>query len=63
VTSVIVGASSMSQLEDNLKSLDVQLREAELARLDEMTAPKTLYPNWFNEATRDPEHKQTLGLA
>ena len=40
VTSVIIGASKMSQLEDNLKAVDVQLREAELAKLDEMTAPK-----------------------
>ena len=42
VTSVIMGASKMSQLEDNLKSVDVQLREAELAKLDELTAPQPL---------------------
>ncbi len=63
VTSVILGASKMSQLEDNLKAVDVQLREAELAQLDELTAPKALYPNWFTEATTDPEHKRTLGPA
>lgn len=63
VTSVIVGASSLSQLEDNLKSVAVQLREAELTKLEEMTAPKTLCPNWFTETTTDPEHKRTLGPA
>jgi aryl-alcohol dehydrogenase-like predicted oxidoreductase len=60
VTSVIMGASKMHQLEDNLKSVEAQLREAELAKLDEITAPRTQYPNWFTEMTLDPEHKQAL---
>jgi aryl-alcohol dehydrogenase-like predicted oxidoreductase len=63
VTSVIIGASKMSQLEDNLKSVDVQLSEAELDKLDELTAPQTSYPNWFTELTTDPEHKRVLGPA
>ena len=63
VTSVIIGASKMAQLEDNLKSADVQLREAELSKLDEMTASATTYPNWFTEFTTDTEHKRTLGPA
>jgi aryl-alcohol dehydrogenase-like predicted oxidoreductase len=60
VTSVIMGASKMSQLEDNLKSSNVQLREADLARLDELTAPKPQYPNWFTDIASDPQHKQAL---
>jgi len=63
VTSVIMGASKMSQLEDNLKATDVQLREAELAKLDELTAIAPTYPNWFNEMTTDSEHKRILGAA
>jgi aryl-alcohol dehydrogenase-like predicted oxidoreductase len=63
VTSVIIGASKMSQLEDNLKAADVQLREPELAKLDEMTALPVIYPNWFNERTVDAPHKQALGHA
>jgi aryl-alcohol dehydrogenase-like predicted oxidoreductase len=63
VTSVIIGASKMSQLEDNLKAADVQLREPELAKLDEMTALPVIYPNWFNERTVDAPHKQALGPA
>ena len=63
VTSVIMGASKMAQLEDNLKSVDVQLHEAELAKLDELTAPPTLYPNWFTTLTTDQDHKQALGPA
>jgi aryl-alcohol dehydrogenase-like predicted oxidoreductase len=63
VTSVIIGASKMSQLEDNLKATDVQLREPELATLDGMTALPAIYPNWFNERTVDSPHKQALGPA
>ena len=63
VTSVIIGASKMSQLEDNLKSADLQLLQGELDKLDEMTALPTLYPNWFAEKTADPEHKRIFGPA
>jgi aryl-alcohol dehydrogenase-like predicted oxidoreductase len=63
VTSVIMGASKMSQLEDNLKATDVQWRAGELAQLDELTAMPPTYPNWFNEMTTDPEHKRILGAA
>jgi aryl-alcohol dehydrogenase-like predicted oxidoreductase len=63
VTSVIIGASKMSQLEDNLKSIDVQLLEGELSKLDAMTASVPLYPNWFNQRTTDPEHQKALGAA
>lgn len=63
VTSVIVGASKMSQLEDNLKAADVQLLENELAQLDEITAPPALYPGWFTDKTTDQQHKEALGFA
>jgi aryl-alcohol dehydrogenase-like predicted oxidoreductase len=63
VTSVIIGASKMSQLEDNLKAIDVQLLEGELSKLDAMTAPHSLYPNWFNERTTDADHQKALGAA
>jgi aryl-alcohol dehydrogenase-like predicted oxidoreductase len=61
VTSVIIGASKMSQLEDNLKAIDVQLLDGEMAKLDEITAPADLYPNWFTEKTADADHKEALG--
>jgi aryl-alcohol dehydrogenase-like predicted oxidoreductase len=63
VTSVIMGASKMAQLEDNLKSVDVQLREAELTKLDELTASQPMYPGWFTELTTDQDHKRALGPA
>lgn len=49
VTSVILGASKLQQLEDNLGAVDVKLSAAELAELDTATALQPVYPNWFTE--------------
>ncbi len=49
VTSVIIGASKMSQLEDNLKAVDVELTDEEVARISATTAPEKLYPAWMVE--------------
>jgi aryl-alcohol dehydrogenase-like predicted oxidoreductase len=47
VTSVIIGANKMSQLEDNLKAAEVKLTVDEVARLSATTAPNPLYPQWM----------------
>ena len=49
VSSVIIGANKMAQLEDNLKAADVQLTAAEVERLSLTTQPLTLYPQWMVE--------------
>ena len=49
VSSVILGASKLNQLEDNLGAVDVKLSHAEMAELDEATTPSQVYPNWFND--------------
>jgi aryl-alcohol dehydrogenase-like predicted oxidoreductase len=49
VTSIIIGANKMSQLEDNLKAVDVQLSAAEIERLSATTQPPKLYPQWMIE--------------
>lgn len=49
VTSVIIGANKLSQLGDNLKSIDVKLSPEEESRLSATTAPPTLYPQWMIE--------------
>jgi aryl-alcohol dehydrogenase-like predicted oxidoreductase len=49
VTSAIVGANKMAQLEDNLKAADVQLTAAEVERLSSTTQPPRLYPQWMVE--------------
>lgn len=44
VSSTIIGARRMAQLEDNVKSLDVSLTPAQLARLGELTQPTFGFP-------------------
>jgi aryl-alcohol dehydrogenase-like predicted oxidoreductase len=53
VTSILLGASKVSQLDDNLGSLDVVLTAAEMKELDDLTAVAPTYPGWFQEKTRD----------
>ena len=60
VSSIIVGASKLHQLEDNLRAIEVKLSESEIAELDAMTAPPTLYPHWFNINLVDAKHKEAL---
>jgi aryl-alcohol dehydrogenase-like predicted oxidoreductase len=61
VASIIVGASKMHQLEDNLKAIDVELTAAELKQLDDLTQPHTIYPHWFNQQLVDQKHKEIFG--
>jgi aryl-alcohol dehydrogenase-like predicted oxidoreductase len=56
VTSVITGARTMAQLEDNLASADLILTPEELARLDEVSALPVEYPGWFI-ARQTPERR------
>jgi aryl-alcohol dehydrogenase-like predicted oxidoreductase len=47
VTTVIIGAKHMSQLEDNLGAVRIELTSEELARLDKASALSVEYPGWF----------------
>ncbi|MBE9181408.1 aldo/keto reductase [Oculatella sp. LEGE 06141] len=47
ISSVIVGANKMHQLEDNLKAADLTLSTAEIEQLDILTVPPSLYPGWM----------------
>jgi len=49
VTSVIVGAKSVEQLDDNLAAANVQLTAGELARLEAVSALPKEYPGWMLE--------------
>jgi aryl-alcohol dehydrogenase-like predicted oxidoreductase len=49
VTTVIIGARSMKQLEDNLAASEVRLTAQEMARLDEVSALPSEYPGWMIE--------------
>jgi aryl-alcohol dehydrogenase-like predicted oxidoreductase len=54
VTSAIVGASSLEQLDDNLAAAALVLTPEELAALDAATALAPIYPAWWDPAMGIP---------
>jgi aryl-alcohol dehydrogenase-like predicted oxidoreductase len=55
VTSVIIGAKRLDQLQDNLAAVDLHLSEDELKQLDDVSALPPEYPGWmlpFQNANR-----------
>jgi aryl-alcohol dehydrogenase-like predicted oxidoreductase len=61
VTSVIIGATKLYQLEDNLGAGSLNLVPTEIAELDALTAPPPVYPNWLDEKSGDDLVLQALG--
>ena len=53
VTSVIIGARKMEQLEDNLGAVALELTADELARLDEVSRLPAHYPAWMESMGSD----------
>lgn len=49
VSTVIIGAKSSQQLEDNLKAIDLSLDAAELQKLDAVSKLAPEYPGWMIE--------------
>ncbi|SES33174.1 Predicted oxidoreductase [Lentzea xinjiangensis] len=47
VTSVLIGARRLTQIEDNLAAVDVVLGEDEIRRLDEVSELPPEYPGWM----------------
>jgi len=60
VTSVIIGAKNMKQLEDNIGAVDIELTDYQIGALDEVSALPAEYPGWmipFQSADRlDPTY-------
>lgn len=54
VTSVIVGAKQIAQLDDNVRAAEVTLSADELAQLDAVTAPAPQYPGWMQRGRTVP---------
>jgi aryl-alcohol dehydrogenase-like predicted oxidoreductase len=52
-TSVIIGARKRSQLDDNLKSVDITLTAEELSELDVVSKLAPEYPVWMTAAASD----------
>ena len=53
VTSVIIGAKKMTQLDDNLKSVDLTLTAHDLSALDEVSRLPVEYPAWMDALGSD----------
>jgi aryl-alcohol dehydrogenase-like predicted oxidoreductase len=49
VTSTIIGAKTLNQLNDNISAVDLQLNPHELKRLDEASGLASEYPGWMVE--------------
>ncbi len=60
VASVLVGANKLGQLEDNLSAANLTLSPDESSKLDGMTKPAAIYPNWFNTNIFDQQAKNAL---
>ncbi|HJT89017.1 MAG TPA: aldo/keto reductase [Bryobacteraceae bacterium] len=60
VSSILLGANKMAQLEDNLAAVNVRLAPEEIADLEQLTAPDAMYPNWFTERVADPVVREAL---
>src|SRR6185295_15486845 len=60
VSSILIGATKMSQLEDNLQAVSVQLTENELKDLDAMTELPPVYPGWFHKSTQDKVVQESM---
>ncbi len=57
VTSTIIGAKTLEQLNDNLEAVTLTLTPDEIATLDDVSADRAQYPHWMikrNNATRVP---------
>jgi aryl-alcohol dehydrogenase-like predicted oxidoreductase len=60
VSTILLGASKLLQLDDNLGAANVQLSADEVAELDQLTAPAPLYPNWFQSFAIDVAVREAL---
>lgn len=60
ISSVLVGANKMQQLEDNLGAVNLKLSAQEVEQLDTLTAPQALYPGWMQAMGWDAKVKAAL---
>jgi aryl-alcohol dehydrogenase-like predicted oxidoreductase len=60
VSSVLLGANTSKQLDDNLGAARLELRNEDLSGLDEFTVPTPMYPNYFNIRVVDEPVKKAL---
>jgi aryl-alcohol dehydrogenase-like predicted oxidoreductase len=51
ISSVVIGARNVAQLQDNLAATEVKLSAEHIARLDEASAVRPAYPYWHQRRT------------
>ena len=61
VNSVLIGASKIHQLKDNLKAAELILDDTSVAQLDAATPLPPVYPNWQHAWQRDQAAHHALG--
>lgn len=49
ITSTIIGAKNMKQLDSNISSVDIDFSDDDLKKLDEVSKTETKYPTWMVE--------------
>ena len=59
VTSVIIGAKRLDQLEDNVAATKIELSAEEMATLDGVSALPREYPGWMVDLMGSERRKQT----
>ena len=52
VSTVIIGAKNVRQLEDNLAAIRVSWTDGDRSLIDAMTEPPRIYPTWMHDLTR-----------
>jgi len=53
VNTIIVGASKLKQLEENIRAINICLTQGEIQHLNKLTTPTEVYPNWFARKADD----------
>lgn len=61
VSSILLGATKLHQLEDNLGAVSIEFTQTETAELNAIAPAELLYPHWFNQNLLDAKHQTALG--
>ena len=61
VSTILIGATSIRQLEENLEKADLDLTEEDTRALDELTEIPAPYPIWMQGMGWDEQVKEALG--
>jgi aryl-alcohol dehydrogenase-like predicted oxidoreductase len=62
VSSVIIGANNIGQLEDNLGAADLNMEQKDIRILDDLTETPPPYPAWMQAMGWDEKIKNALGI-